>query len=118
MVPAMPSTKYLLVGQSVWHMAFTPDEKYLLVTNGGLQRRLGHRCVGAKGDQNHPSRRTALGHYDGAAMTAIDASAAGLIAPDVLPRPDTVAIAALSIGGVSHSYGPRRALIDGTTRSS
>jgi ABC-2 type transport system ATP-binding protein len=45
-------------------------------------------------------------------MTAIDASAAGLIAPDVLPRPDTVAIAALSIGGVSHSYGPRRALID------
>src|SRR5207244_7703246 len=27
-------TKYLLVGQRVWHMAFTPDEKYLMVTNG------------------------------------------------------------------------------------
>ena len=27
-------SKYLLVGQRVWHMAFTPDEKYLLVTNG------------------------------------------------------------------------------------
>jgi PQQ-dependent catabolism-associated beta-propeller protein len=27
-------TKYLLVGQRVWHMAFTPDEKYLLATNG------------------------------------------------------------------------------------
>ena len=27
-------TKYLLVGQRVWHMDFTPDEKYLLVTNG------------------------------------------------------------------------------------
>ena len=27
-------TKYLLVGQRVWHTAFTPDEKYLLVTNG------------------------------------------------------------------------------------
>jgi PQQ-dependent catabolism-associated beta-propeller protein len=27
-------TKYLLVGQRVWHIAFTPDEKYLLVTNG------------------------------------------------------------------------------------
>src|SRR5260370_42432973 len=27
-------TKYLLVGQRVWHMSFTPDEKYLLVTNG------------------------------------------------------------------------------------
>jgi PQQ-dependent catabolism-associated beta-propeller protein len=26
--------KYLLVGQRVWHMAFTPDDKYLLVTNG------------------------------------------------------------------------------------
>jgi PQQ-dependent catabolism-associated beta-propeller protein len=25
---------YLLVGQRVWHMAFTPDEKYLLTTNG------------------------------------------------------------------------------------
>ncbi len=27
-------TKYLLVGQRVWHMAFTPDEKFLLCTNG------------------------------------------------------------------------------------
>jgi PQQ-dependent catabolism-associated beta-propeller protein len=27
-------TKYLLVGQRVWHLAFTPDEKYLLSTNG------------------------------------------------------------------------------------
>ena len=26
--------KYLLVGQRVWHMAFTSDEKYLLTTNG------------------------------------------------------------------------------------
>jgi YVTN family beta-propeller protein len=26
--------KYLLFGQRVWHTAFTPDEKYLLVTNG------------------------------------------------------------------------------------
>jgi PQQ-dependent catabolism-associated beta-propeller protein len=26
--------KYLLVGQRVWHMAFTPDEKYLVTTNG------------------------------------------------------------------------------------
>jgi len=27
-------TRYLLVGQRVWHGAFTPDEKYLLVANG------------------------------------------------------------------------------------
>ncbi len=26
--------KYLLVGQRVWQMAFTPDGKYLLTTNG------------------------------------------------------------------------------------
>jgi PQQ-dependent catabolism-associated beta-propeller protein len=26
--------KYLLVGQRVWQLAFTPDEKYLLTTNG------------------------------------------------------------------------------------
>jgi YVTN family beta-propeller protein len=26
--------KYILVGQRVWQMAFTSDEKYLLVTNG------------------------------------------------------------------------------------
>ena len=26
--------RYLLVGQRVWQMAFTPDEKYLLTTNG------------------------------------------------------------------------------------
>ena len=32
--PRHAVTKYLLVGQRVWHMAFTPDEKYLLVTNG------------------------------------------------------------------------------------
>jgi PQQ-dependent catabolism-associated beta-propeller protein len=27
-------TKYLLVGQRVWHMALTPDERYLMTTNG------------------------------------------------------------------------------------
>ena len=26
--------KYLLVGQRVWQMAFTPDQKFLLTTNG------------------------------------------------------------------------------------
>ena len=26
--------KYLLVGQRVWQLAFTPDDKYLLTTNG------------------------------------------------------------------------------------
>jgi YVTN family beta-propeller protein len=26
--------KYILVGQRVWNMAFTPDEKYMFTTNG------------------------------------------------------------------------------------
>jgi len=44
-------------------------------------------------------------------MTATDAHAAGPIAPEIPARPDPE-ISALSIAGVSHSYGPRRALID------
>ena len=42
-----------------------------------IQRRLGHRRGGAKGDQDHPGRRAALGHHDCAAMTATDAPIAG-----------------------------------------
>ncbi|MDX1718462.1 MAG: hypothetical protein R3287_16275, partial [Anderseniella sp.] len=26
--------KYILVGQRVWQLAFTPDEKYIISTNG------------------------------------------------------------------------------------
>ena len=35
--------KYLLVGQRVWQMAFTPDEKYLFDDQRRVERRLGHR---------------------------------------------------------------------------
>ena len=45
-------------------------------------------------------------------MTAIDAPSAGPAPPDTRPRHDPAATPALSIGGVSHSYGTRRALID------
>jgi len=38
----------LLVGQRVWHMAFTPDEKYLLVTNGVSNDVQRHRSVAAQ----------------------------------------------------------------------
>ena len=31
---AARSSDYLLVGQRVWQLAFTPDEKYLYTTNG------------------------------------------------------------------------------------
>ena len=40
--------KYLLVGQRVWHMAFTPDEKYLLTHQRRVERRLDHRRRGLK----------------------------------------------------------------------
>jgi ABC-2 type transport system ATP-binding protein len=46
-------------------------------------------------------------------MIAADASPAGdRTVSELKARPDPVATAALSIDGVSHSYGPRRALID------
>jgi ABC-type multidrug transport system ATPase subunit len=45
-------------------------------------------------------------------MTATGAPASGQIAPGSPPRRDPAAMPALSVGGVSHSYGPRRALID------
>jgi len=45
-------------------------------------------------------------------MTATDAQAAGQVAPDTPLRRDPAGVPALSIDGVSHSYGARRALIN------
>ena len=45
-------------------------------------------------------------------MTAPNAPSASQASPDPRPRHDAAAIPALSIAGISHSYGPRRALID------
>jgi ABC-2 type transport system ATP-binding protein len=45
-------------------------------------------------------------------MTAIHAPSAGQISSDANPRRDPAEIPALSIADVSHSYGPRHALID------
>ena len=45
-------------------------------------------------------------------MTVTNAPIAGPITPDARPRHEPAAIPALSIAGVSHSYGTRRALID------
>ena len=43
--------KYLLVGQRVWHMSFTPDEKYLLTTNGLSNDVSVEQCCQPEGDQ-------------------------------------------------------------------
>lgn len=45
-------------------------------------------------------------------MTATNASAAGAIPPETGPRHDPGKVSALSVDGVSHAYGARRALID------
>ena len=45
-------------------------------------------------------------------MMAISATNAGQGPPDSRPRHDPAAISALSIEGVSHAYGARRALVD------
>jgi len=42
----------------------------------------------------------------------VSPSTAGQLPPDAHPRRDPATMPALSIDGVSHSYGPRRALID------
>jgi ABC-2 type transport system ATP-binding protein len=47
-------------------------------------------------------------------MTATDASATGAIPPESGSRLHRAGTAALSVGGVNHSYGVRRALIDVT----
>ena len=53
-----------------------------------------------------------MGHHDGTAMTAADTPAAGHISQDLHPRHEPAEVPALSIDGVSHSYGTRRALVD------
>src|SRR5262249_722476 len=78
------------------------------------QRRL-QRCVRdrrrrAKGDQDHPGWRITLGHYNRTMTTP-----APIAEPrEIAPRPDPAAAPALSIDGVSHAYGTRRALMDGS----
>src|SRR6185437_3382408 len=74
--------------------------------------RLGHRCRQPKGHQDDPGRRASLGRNN-IAMTMSDAqSAAASTRPDGRVRPGAAAPPALSISGVNHSYGARRALID------
>ena len=72
-----------------------------------VERRLRHRRRRAKGDQDHSGGRTALGYHD-RAMT----SPAPIAEQRETPRPDPAAVPALSIDGVSHAYGQRRALMD------
>ena len=57
-------TKYLLVGQRVWHMALTPDEKYLLTTNGVSNDVSVIDVAAQKVIKTHSGGRTALGHHD------------------------------------------------------
>jgi ABC-2 type transport system ATP-binding protein len=45
-------------------------------------------------------------------MTATDLPAASQTPPDIRPRPGPAEMPALSVDGVSHSYGARRALVD------
>ena len=43
--------KYLLVGQRVWQLAFSPDEKFLYTHQRRLQRHLGDRRRESRGHQ-------------------------------------------------------------------
>ena len=100
--------KLLLVGQRVWQMAFTPDQKYLLTTNG-LSNDISVIDVAvARRGEVDPGRAAALGRGRVAEMSADGVT-------DLTPRtaPDTApAVAALDVRNVSHAYGSRQALKD------
>ncbi len=51
-----------------------------------------------------------MGHHDHAAMTMADPAGGDQAVPAAASQP--AGVAALSIAGISHSYGPRRALVD------
>jgi hypothetical protein len=48
-------------GQWIWHLAFTPDQKYLLTTNRISNDVVGDRRYGSQGNQNGPGRRAPMG---------------------------------------------------------
>ena len=53
-----------------------------------------------------------MGHHDQAAMTMADTAGGDRVLPGAEMQQDPAGVAALSIAGISHSYGPRRALVD------
>ena len=53
-----------------------------------------------------------MGHHDQAAMTVADTAGGDRVLPGAEMQQDPAGVAALSIAGISHSYGPRRALVD------
>ena len=53
--------KYLLVGQRVWNLAFTPDEKLMVTTNGTSNDVSDHRRCQPQGHQVDPDRAVSVG---------------------------------------------------------
>ena len=99
--------KYLLVGQRVWQMAFTPDQKYLLTTNGLSNDVSVIDVAGAEGGEVDPGRPAALGRGRRAEMSTPRSpihARTTLNAASIVP--------ALAVHAVSHAYGPRKALQD------
>ena len=63
---------YLLVGQRVWQLGFSPDESLIFSHQRRLQRHFGHRRGGARGHQDGPGRAAALGRRRDAAVIAAE----------------------------------------------
>ena len=89
--------KYLLVGQRVWQMAFTPDDKYLLTTNGLSNDVSVVDVASLNGDQVDPGRAAALGRSGVAEMNHL--AAAAKVPAEGL---DVTLVPALAVAGVSH----------------
>ena len=93
--------KYLLVGQRVWHLALTPDDKLLFATNG-VSNDVSVIDVGsAEGLEIDRRRLLPLGRGDHQAMNARTTPSKAATLP-----------AALAVEHVSHAYGARKALDD------
>ena len=69
-------TKYLLVGQRVWHTGITPDEKYPLDTDGVSNDVSVIDVAALKVIKTIRGRRVAMGHHDRKEMTGPNASIA------------------------------------------
>ena len=89
-------------------MAFTPDQKYLLTTNGLSNDISVIDVASLEGGEVDPGRPAALGRGRVAEMSA-EAHRSRRRAPR---RDDAPAVAALAVHNVSHAYGARQALKD------
>ncbi len=104
--------KYLLVGQRVWHLAFTPDEKYILTANGVSNDVSVIDVASSQGREVDSGRAVSVGRRGGAEMSFLFARRAGtVIARNEVTKQSRAAPAPLdcfaSLAMTGGAFGPR-----------